>query len=91
MKVFHRNKFKKVFRTFILYGINLSCLGFVIWQIIQCMTKYIQKPQGTSISMKKSASLSFPAISVCGLFGKDEDKDDMGLNETYLQNVCGIR
>ena len=91
MKVFHRNKFKKVFRTFTSYWINGSCLGFVIWQTIQCMTKYIQKPQGTTVSMKKSANLSFPAISVCGSFGKRWNGKDMGLNETYLQNVCGIR
>ena len=90
MKVFHPNKFKKVFRKFLSYGINLSCLGFVIWQINQCMTKYIQKPQGTAVSMKKSANLSFPTISVCGSFGKDSGKE-MGLNETYLENVCGIR
>ena len=86
MKVFHPIKFKK----FLLYGINVSCLGFVIWQINQCMTKYIQKPQGTAVSMKKSANLSFPTISVCGSFGKDSGTE-MGLNETYLENVCGIR
>ena len=87
MKVFHPIKFKK----FLLHGINVSCLGFVIWQINQCMTKYIQKPQGTAVSMKKSANLSFPTISVCGSFGKNRFGYDVGLNETYLQNVCGIR
>ena len=55
------------------------------------MTKYIQKSQGTTVIMKKSANLSFPAITICGSFGKDIDGNDMGLNETYLQNVCGIR
>ena len=88
MKVFN---WKKFFRTFISYWINVSCLGFVIWQTIQCMTKYIQKPQGTTVSMKNSAHFSFPAISVCGLFGKDLHGYDMGLNETYLQHVCGLR
>ena len=82
--------FKKVFRTLISNWINGVCLGFVIWQTIQCMTKYIQKPQGSTVSMKKSADLSFPTISVCGSFGKDSGTE-MGLNETYLQNVCGIR
>ena len=91
MKVCNRNKFKKFFKTFVLYGINVSCLVFVIWQTIQCVTKYIQKPQGTAVSMKKSANLSFPAISVCGSFGKYSLGNDMGLNETYLQSVCGIR
>ena len=55
------------------------------------MTKYIENPKGTEISMKKSANVSFPAITVCGSYGKDDEGDDMGFNETYLQNVCGIR
>ena len=90
MKVSKGNNFKKSyqkFRSFLIFG---SCLGFAIWQTIQCMTKYIQKPQGSTVSMKKSADLSFPTISVCGSFGKDSGKE-MGLNETYLENVCGIR
>ena len=72
---------------------NGFCLGFVIWQTIKCMTKYIEKPKGTEISMKPSTNLSFPAISVCGTFGKDKHgKYDIawGVNYTYLQNVCGI-
>ena len=70
---------------------------YVIWQTIKCMTKYIEKPKGTEISMKETANLSFPAITVCGSFGKDmklfglDGGLDTGLNETYLQNVCGIR
>ena len=90
MKVSKGNNFKKSyqkFRSFLIFG---SCLGFAIWQTIQCMTKYIQKPQGSTVSMKKSANLSFPTISVCGSFGKDSGTE-MGLNETYLENVCGIR
>ena len=86
MKVRYRNKFKKPFQKFISYLITGSCLIFVTWQTIKCMTKYIQKPQGTTVSMKKSANLSFPAITVCGL-----SENDVGLNETYLQNVCGLR
>ena len=91
MKVINPYKFKKFVRTFLCSCINGICLGFVIWQTIKCMIKFIEKPKGTEVSMKKSANLSFPAITVCGLFGKDVNGDDMGLNETYLQNVCGLR
>ena len=63
-------------------------MGFVIWQTMKCMTKYIDKPKGTEISMKKSANMAFPAITVCGSFGKNEH-GKMGLNETYIKNVCG--
>ena len=91
MKVFNPNKFKKFFRTFICSCINGICLGFVIWQTIKCMKKFIENPKGTEVSMKKSTNLPFPAITICGLFGRDVNGDDMGLNETYLQNVCGLR
>ena len=87
------NESKTICRTFISlsYWINGACLVFVIWQTIQCMEKYINKPQATKISMKKSTDLSFLDITICGSFGKDEDGDEVGLNETYLQNVCGLR
>ena len=88
------NKLKNFFRRFISlsYWINGFCLGFVIWQTIKCMTKYVEKPKGTEISMKQSANVSFPAITVCGIFGKDEKfGTDVGFNLTYLQNDCGIR
>ena len=91
MKVINPYKFKKFVRTFLCSCINGVCMGFVIWQTIKCMIKFIEKSKGTEVSMKKSANLSFPAITVCGLFGKDVNGDDMGLNETYLQNVCGLR
>ena len=56
------------------------------------MTKYITKPTGSDISMKKSTDLAFPAITVCGSFGRASAYGlDLGFNETYLQNVCGIR
>ena len=92
MKVSKGNNFKKSyqkFRSFLIFG---SCLGFAIWQTIQCMTKYIQRPQGTTISMKKSANVSFPTISICGSFErKNLVENDLGLNEAYLKDVCRIR
>ena len=93
MQVSTKNKLKNFFRAFISlsYWINGFCLGFVIWQTIKCMTKYIEKPKGTEISMKSSTNLSFPAISVCGKFEKQKHGYDWGFNHTYLQNVCGIR
>ena len=87
------SKLKNFFERFtiISYWVNGFCLAFVIWQTFKCMTKYIEKPKATEISMKQSANVSFPVITVCGLFGKDKYGLDIGLNETYLQNVCGIR
>ena len=92
MLVSTQNKVKNFLRTFISLShlFNGFCLGFVIWQTMKCMTKYIERPIGTAISIKKSTDLAFPAITVCGSFGKF-DYGMEGFNETYLQNVCGIR
>ena len=91
MQVSTQNKLKNFFKIFISlsYWINGFCLGFVIWQTIKCMTKYIEKPKGTEISIKQSANLSFPAITVCGSFGEEFGFE--GFNKTYLQTVCEIR
>ena len=85
MQISIQDKLKAFFKLFISfsYWINGACLAFVIWQTIQCIAKYIDKPQGTAISMKKSANLPFPDVTICG--------KEMRLNETYLQNVCGLR
>ena len=87
-------KLKNFFKRFlsISYWINGFCLAFVIWQTIKCMTKYIEKPKATEISLKQSANVSFPVINVCGSYGKNEEYGyNIIFNETYLQNVCGIR
>ena len=75
-------KLKKFFKSSISlsFWLNGFCLGFVVWQTIKCMTKFIGEPKGTEISMKQSTDLPFPAITVCG-----------NIKFTYLQNVCGIR
>ena len=89
-------KLKKFCRslTSLSFWINGFCLVFVIWQTLKCMSKYIEKPKATEMSMKQSANLPFPAITVCGSFGKDEHGLDWGFNWgfnfTYLKNVCGI-
>ena len=90
MKIFNQNKFKTLVKTLSSFWINLICLGFVIWQTIKCMTKFNENPQGASVSLKKSANLSFPAITVCGSFGKDEYGVELGYNETHLKDVCGF-
>ena len=89
-RVFHSNKIKDIIRAFLKYWVNGLCLGFVIWQIIKCTTKYIEKPQGTDVRQKKISDLPFPAITVCGDFGKDTHVNShTGFNNTYLNDTCG--
>ena len=65
------------------------CIAFVIWQIIECLTKYAEKPQGTRILMKKSSQVPFPNITICGIFGKFLGYEKLGFNYAYLHE-CGI-
>ena len=44
MPEYDANKIKHILRTILLYVVNGSCLGFVIWQTMSCTTKYIHKP-----------------------------------------------
>ena len=97
MRVFHSRKIKNFIRAFLKYLVNGLCLGFVIWQIIKCTTKYIEKPQGTDVQQKKAFELPLPAITICGDFGEDSfhgsgvDRRSFypGFNNTYLLDTCG--
>ena len=90
VRVFHSNKIKDIIRALLKYLVNGLCLGFVIWQIIKCTTKYIEKPQGTDVRQKKISELPFPAITVCGDFGEDSYYGQLkGFNYTYLWDTCG--
>ena len=83
---------KKAISNILLCCVNGLCLGFVVWQTIKCTTKYIHNPQVTIVSLKDSVNLPFPAITICGSFGKDDDHHhEMRYNATYLQDVCDLR
>ena len=89
MRVFHSSKINDFISTLLKYWVNGLCLGFVIWQIIKCATKYIEKPQGTDVRQKKASEPPFPTITVCGDFGEDSRGWGFGFNNTYLHDICG--
>ena len=83
---------KKLFFTTLKFSVNGLCIAFVISQTLKCMTKFMQQPQGTTISMEKSSNVSFPDITVCGMFGKDNITGYRYIfNKTHLEKGCGIR
>ena len=61
------------------------CLAFTIWQSSLCIIKYLEKPQGTKLSLQTTAQLPFPAITVCNF------DPDYQYNSTILEKQCGIR
>ena len=56
-----------IFRLF-SFSITFVCFVFVIWQSTKCLSRFTQKPQGTSFSIENTADLPFPipAITICG-------------------------
>ena len=62
------------------FSISLACFVFVSWQSVQCIQKYIEKPQGTKLTLQHISEIpQFPAITICN--GYDED---------HLKK-CGLR
>ena len=93
MAEYDTNKIKQIICTILLYLVNGSCLGFVIWQTMSCTTKYIDKPQLTKVSLKESHELlSSPAVTICPIFGgfNEGPAYNFRLNKSFLQDICGI-
>ena len=62
---------------------NIICIGLVCWKIIQGIMKYVDKPQGTKISIDQSSNHKFPTMLFCF------DKDEQRFNDVHLKN-CKI-
>ena len=80
------NRIKQSLSIIMLCIVNGFCLGFVIYQTINCAAKYIEKPQVTKVSLKESRELpSSPAITICG-----QSEQGKFYNTTQLTDICGI-
>ena len=72
------------FKTSAYLYISLACFGFVFWQSVQCIEKYIENPKGTKLSLKHTSELhQFPAITVCAPTSERYDIDHL--------KRCGLR
>ena len=80
----------ELFRPLLLIFVNGFCLGFVIFEIIECIKTYNAKPIGTTMSLEKSADIIFPTITVCPKFGFGT-KSQYKFNQSHLEDICGIR
>ena len=62
--------------------ITIACFAFVFWQSLQCIQKYIAKPQGTKLSLHSASQIhEFPTMTICAYHPYDED---------HLK-ICGVR
>ena len=60
--------------------INLFCMLFVIYQSIQCISRYIEMPQGTKVFVSSSDKEPFPTFTLCPGYRSNSAKED------FLQN-----
>ena len=72
---------KKTILSFLTFAVSFASFTFVMWQIANCFAHYIQKPEGTKLSIENTANLPFPAITIC--------KDQL-YNEEELKK-CGLK
>ena len=74
---------KEAFLKAISTLFNITCIGLVCWKIIQGIMKYVDKPQGTKISIDPSSNHKFPTMIFCF------EEDDQIFNDVHLKN-CKI-
>ena len=81
----HPIDIKSIIKRLTYFSISLACFTFVLWQSVQCIEKYIEKPQGTKLSLKHTSQINqYPAISICPY-----DKGSK-FDEDHLKR-CGLR
>ena len=82
MNVFYA---KTAIKNVLSYSVTIACFVFVLWQSFNCITKYIDAPQGTQLSLQYIANNKFPAITIC------QDPNEVQLFDSHQLNNCGIR
>ena len=69
-------------------SISLTCYAFVLWQTVQCIGKYVEKPQGTKLSLHHTSQIhQFPAITICDGSGGSRSES----YDTDHLKKCGLR
>ena len=64
-----------VIKRLIYFSITFACFAFVSWQSVQCIQKYIEKPQGTKLTLQHISEIpQFPAITICRGYDKEHLK-----------------
>ena len=82
MNTFHA---KTAIKNVSSYSVTIACVLFVSWQSFSCITKYIDAPQGTQMSLQYAAKHQFPAITLC------QDPKYVQVFDSQQLNNCGIR
>ena len=79
-KIMNRDKNMKRIISLLTFTVSFLSFVFVMWQITNCFVQYIQKPEGTKLSIENTADLPFPAITICKFPSHDiEDLKKCGL------------
>ena len=66
MKIMHTIDVNSAIKRSAYFSISLACFAFVSWQSVQCIQKYIEKPQGTKLTLQHTSEIpQFPSITIC--------------------------
>ena len=69
-----KSKEKETFLKIIKLSIILACFIFVMFQSYQCLNKFIEEPQGTTLKMVASHAKPRPVLSFCSIKKFVDDK-----------------
>lgn len=73
--IMHPIKVYTVIKRLIYFVITFACFAFVSWQSVQCIQKYLEKPQGTKLTLQHISEIpQFPAITICHRYDEDHLK-----------------
>ena len=76
-------------KSLLSYSIVIACFSFVSWQAIQCLIKYLDKPQATKFYLDYTYNNPFPAITICPNPKYDNIKYDNRFNPIDL-HFCNV-
>ena len=89
---------KAVLPTVLHYAVSLliigGCVVFVTFQTTECISKFLEYPQGTKMSIQFIGNTSsFPAITVCTHpeFGIKQGKTQHKTYNKTILDDCGIK
>ena len=70
-------------KKYFIYCVNLACICFVSWKGLQCFIRFLEEPEGTTVSIEYAGKNPFPALTICAQNGEDR------WDESHLK-FCGI-
>ena len=83
------SKIENITKALVKIAFALGCIIFVCLQSYSCFQRFVEVPQGTSLSIEFIGKHDFPSITICSI-PEYNFANDMPYNRTFLVS-CGIK